>query len=100
MPCGHCGFPGELVQKANCVLRSETVEEPHGEEVEWTENARIMVCPACSRPTLDVYDWSDWLDPEAIMFRVLYPPRRDYSALPSAVRNEYDKTQHVKAMPE
>jgi hypothetical protein len=98
--CGHCGFLGNLDEKGSCTVQNGTDPGRFGEGYEWSTVARTMVCPACRKLTFDVYDWADWLEPEEVAVRVLYPTELDQSTLPPSVRAEYDKAQRVKGIVE
>ena len=100
MMCGHCGFTGDLDQKVSKAIRTEDICDQHGNPTggEWSEVVEVLRCPSCSGLTLRLYDWSDFLDPQDVVVRVLYPQPRDASGLPPAVASEYAKAQRVRGI--
>lgn len=57
----------------------------------------ICTCPVCKGVTLRSYFWHDAMDPEDIVYKVLYPAvEKTQRGLPPSVRKAYEAAQNVK----
>lgn len=57
----------------------------------------ICTCPVCKGVTLRSYFWHDGMDPEDVLFKILYPAaEKTQKGLPLNVRKAYDAAQNVK----
>lgn len=98
MPCGHCGFTGDLSEKSFATIKTgEHVSDDIFGNYQWHIYARVMQCPGCEGLTFFIYRECDLQDPTDWPMKVLYPQSPDVHDLPGKVKKSYEKVFPVKA---
>ena len=98
MPCGHCGFTGDLSEKSFATIKTVEYVSPDGfTDYQWYIHARVMQCPGCEG--LIFYTYREWHyeDPADWPVTILYPQPPDVRGLPEKVREFYEKALPTKA---
>ena len=97
MRCGHCGFSGNLLEKAITTVRTHEYASPDGfHEYEWYLHARVMQCPGCEDLTFYTYRECHYQDPDDWPIEVLYPHPPEVDDLPDKVRVAYEQILPLK----
>src|SRR3954466_8467581 len=102
MPCGHCGFAGDLEQKIHQAVREEPIVDQHDADTGMTYDTivTVSVCPNCNKLTMESYGWADgYMEPEDAKVETLYPARPSYDGIPESVAAEYRRAQGVRSEP-
>ncbi|WP_084789580.1 DUF4145 domain-containing protein [Saccharomonospora iraqiensis] len=97
MNCRHCGASDTLERVLDEAIEKRS-EDAWDRRYEWSQNLFVQRCKWCKELTLSTYVYSDWMNPEDVSYRTVYPEQRDLSFLPSRVKVELEKAQKVKAV--
>lgn len=91
--CHHCRnkAPMEVVASYEARIGDSSFSDPTGfASYDASDIYQLCKCPACSELTLRSYFWADYMDPEDVSMKYLYPtPQKFPEGLPPKISKEY-----------
>ncbi len=99
MGCVHCSnkAPMEIVSSYSTVCIH--ADEKYEEEWEAGDVYELLLCPACLGVTLRKYFYHEYMEPDDVDNRILYPAGKDVpSGLPSRIAQAYEAATKVRGI--